>query len=120
MTGDRSERFHRGEPANDRAVPGHPLDAEGESHGQHGRQSFGHGCHRQGDREDDDSRCAGDPFCEDANDAERHGEDQHPARDLPAQLIDAAFEWRRRGLDVAEHGGQPAMALNRPVLVTSR
>ena len=106
--GDRSERLHGGESPNDRAVPGHALDAERQRHRKHRRQSFGHGRHGQRHREDDHLRRAADPFGDDADHAECRGEHQDPARDLAAQLIDATFERRLRGLDVAEHGRQPA------------
>ena len=43
------------------------------------------------------------PFRDDAEDAKGRGEQQHPARDLTAESIDAPFERRLGGLDVAEH-----------------
>ena len=104
--GHRSERLDRGESAHDGAVPGHPLDAEGQGHREHGRQPLGHRRHSQGHGKDDDLRRATDPFGDDAQQTKRRGERQHPARDLAAELIDPAFERRLRGLDVAEHGGQ--------------
>ena len=48
------------------------------------------------------------PFGGDAGDPERHREEQDPAGDLPAELVDAPFERRRGDDDLAEHRRQPA------------
>ena len=43
----RPERFHRGQVADDRVAARHPLHADGQDRGDHRRQPFRHGGHRQ-------------------------------------------------------------------------
>ncbi len=111
---DRTKRLDGREAADHRPLPCHPLDAEGERHGQHGWQALRHRGHRQRDGEDDDVRRVGQALGQHAQHAERHRKDEYPLRDLTTQAVHSPLE---RGLgrrDVAEHAREPSHGTRRP------